>query len=91
MIRSPGQACNERLPDISHELRLPLARLSVALELSREGANATMSTHLARMEHEIERLNQRIGQLLALSSMEAAERLDKFERLSQRLQISIHQ
>jgi two-component system sensor histidine kinase CpxA len=70
------------LRDVSHELRSPLARLSLALELAREDADSTMSTHLDRIERETERLNQLIGQLLTLSSMEAAESLDKPERFS---------
>jgi two-component system sensor histidine kinase CpxA len=70
------------LRDVSHELRSPLARLSVALELSREDADPTMSTHLDRIERETGRLNQLIGQLLSLSSMEATESLGKFERIS---------
>ena len=41
-----------------------------------------MSTHLDRIERETERLNQLIGQLLTLSSMEAAESPGKFERVS---------
>jgi signal transduction histidine kinase len=73
------------LRDVSHELRSPMARLSVALELSREDADPTMSTHLDRIERETERLNQLIGQLLSLSSMEAVESLDKFERVSLKL------
>jgi two-component system sensor histidine kinase CpxA len=72
------------LRDVSHELRSPLARLSVALELSREDADATMNTHLDRIERETGRLNQLIGQLLTLSSMEAAEDLGKFEPVSLR-------
>jgi len=70
------------LRDVSHELRSPLARLSVALELSREDADVTMNTHLNRIERETERLNQLIGQLLTLSSMEATEGLDKIESVS---------
>jgi two-component system sensor histidine kinase CpxA len=70
------------LRDVSHELRSPLARLSLALELAREDADPTMNTHLNRIEREAERLNQLIGQLLTLSSMEAAETLDKPERVS---------
>jgi two-component system sensor histidine kinase CpxA len=72
------------LRDVSHELRSPLARLSVALELSREDADSTMNSHLDRIQRETERLNQLIGQLLTLSSMEAAESLGKSERLSLR-------
>jgi two-component system sensor histidine kinase CpxA len=56
--------------DVSHELRSPLARLSVALELAREEAPAAMSEHLQRIEREAGRLNLLIGQLLRLSSME---------------------
>ena len=70
------------LRDVSHELRSPLARLSVALELAREDAAPEMSTHLNRIERETERLNQLIGQLLTLSSMEALERQDSFESVS---------
>ena len=70
------------LRDVSHELRSPLARLSVALELSREDADSTMATHLDRIQRETERLNQLIGQLLTLSSMEATEDVQRFEPVS---------
>jgi two-component system, OmpR family, sensor histidine kinase CpxA len=70
------------LRDVSHELRSPLARLSVALELAREDASAQMAKHLDRMERESEKLNQLIGQLLTLSSMEAIENIDRFEPVS---------
>ena len=70
------------LRDVSHELRSPLARLSLATELAREDADPTMGTHLDRIEREAERLNLLIGQLLTLSSMEAAESLEKPERVS---------
>ena len=70
------------LRDVSHELRSPLARASVALELARDDADSTMTTHLDRIQRETERLNQLIGQLLALSSMEANEEEVGFERIS---------
>jgi two-component system sensor histidine kinase CpxA len=70
------------LRDVSHELRSPLARLSVALELAREDAEPTRAAHLDRIERETERLNLLIGQLLSLSSMEALERVENFEPLS---------
>ncbi len=67
--------------DVSHELRSPLARLSVALELAREEAPPAMMGHLQRIEREAARLNLLIGQLLRLSSMEstnASSHMDKF-------------
>lgn len=70
------------LRDVSHELRSPLARLSVALELAREDAEPTMTAHLERIERETKVLNQLIGQLLTLSSMEAIERIANFEPFS---------
>lgn len=60
------------LRDVSHELRSPLARLSVALELTREDAPAGMLENLERIEREAGRLNALIGQLLRLSSIESA-------------------
>jgi two-component system, OmpR family, sensor histidine kinase CpxA len=59
------------LRDVSHELRSPLARLSVGLELAREEAPPSMMLHLERIEREAGRLNLLIGQLLRLSSMES--------------------
>jgi two-component system, OmpR family, sensor histidine kinase CpxA len=70
------------LRDVSHELRSPLARLSVALELAREDASEEMTAHLDRIERETARLNQLIGQLLTLSSMEAAEETEDYGRVS---------
>jgi two-component system, OmpR family, sensor histidine kinase CpxA len=70
------------LRDVSHELRSPLARLTVALELAREDEDPEMAAHLERIEREAESLNQLIGQLLTLSSMEAMEKVTNFEQLS---------
>ena len=75
------------LRDVSHELRSPLARLSVALELSREdasiaGPNPNREKHLDRIEREANKLNQLIGQLLTLSSIEAREDTSTFKAVS---------
>ena len=70
------------LRDVSHELRSPLSRLSVALELAREDAAPELNEHLARIEREAERLNQLIGQLLTLSSLEARENTSTFKPVS---------
>ena len=58
------------LGDISHELRSPLARLNVALELARQRAGEDAATALQRIEREAETLNEMIGQLLALTRLE---------------------
>ncbi len=58
------------LRDISHELRSPLARLGVALDLARKRAGDEASGALSRIEREAVRLNEMIGQLLSLSRWE---------------------
>ncbi len=64
--------------DISHELRSPLARLSVALGLARREAPPSTVAALDRIERETERLNEMIGELLTLSLLESgSERFDK--------------
>ena len=69
------------LRDVSHELRSPLARLSVALELAREDGDPAITKHLERIEREAGTLNQLIGQLLTLSSMEALEKVENLAPL----------
>ncbi|HKD82098.1 MAG TPA: ATP-binding protein [Candidatus Angelobacter sp.] len=64
------------LADISHELRSPLARLTVALELARNNTNSKGTAALDRIELESERVNKLVGQLLALTRLESgAERV----------------
>lgn len=58
------------IQDISHELRSPLARLGVALGLVRKKAGANLNAPLDRIELETERLNELIGQLLSLTTLE---------------------
>jgi len=59
------------LGDISHELRSPLARLSVALELARAKAGPEAASAMARIERESGRMNALIGELMTLSRLEA--------------------
>jgi two-component system sensor histidine kinase CpxA len=61
------------LRDVSHELRSPLARLRVALELARDRAGAGAGEALDRIEHEAARLDELIGQLLLLERLEAGQ------------------
>jgi two-component system sensor histidine kinase CpxA len=58
------------LKDVSHELRSPLARLSVALGLARQKSSHDAEAALARIELEADRLNQLIQRLLTISRLE---------------------
>jgi two-component system sensor histidine kinase CpxA len=56
------------LADISHELRSPLARLGVAVELARSGPNPAAA--LDRIQKESDRLNSLVGELLQVTRAE---------------------
>jgi signal transduction histidine kinase len=56
------------LQDISHELRSPLARLGVAVELARGGGDPTLA--LNRVEREADRLNTLVGELIQVTRAE---------------------
>ena len=77
-IESLVTSQRQLLGDISHELRSPLARLSVALGLARQRTGEEARSALDRIEREAERLNQLIGQLLTLTRLESgAEEVEK--------------
>jgi len=67
------------LKDVSHELRSPLARLSVALGLARQRTASTVDPEVApelesalnRIEMEADRLNQLIQRLLTIARLES--------------------
>ncbi len=63
------------LADISHELRSPLARLTVALGLTRLHANPEAASGLDRIELEAGRLNTLIESLLRLARLEGGSEL----------------
>lgn len=56
--------------DVSHELRSPLTRLAVALELTREQAPSELHPFLERIGKEAYRLNHLIEQILTLARLE---------------------
>jgi two-component system sensor histidine kinase CpxA len=65
------------IQDISHELRSPLARLTIATELVRRQGSTVAASTLDRIEKETAALNEMISQVLELtrveSNMEAVE------------------
>jgi signal transduction histidine kinase len=64
--------------DVSHELRSPLARLNVALELAKAKSNGDTNNLLNRIEREGKQLNDMISQILTLSKLESqSETIEK--------------
>lgn len=58
------------LQDISHELRSPLARLQIAIELGRKKASQLAEVEFCRMEVECLRLNTLIGEILEFARLD---------------------
>ncbi|HEY8011683.1 MAG TPA: ATP-binding protein [Rudaea sp.] len=56
--------------DVSHEMRSPLARLQVALELARAQTHGDAKVQIERIELESHRLEEMIAQAIQLSRME---------------------
>ncbi len=65
------------LADVSHQLRSPLTRLNLALGLARDQVSFATIEHLDRIEHETDRLNKLIGQLLTLARVESGVDLEQ--------------
>lgn len=64
--------------DVSHELRSPLARMNVALEIAKQKSNGDTLPILDRIELESNRLNEMISRLLTLARLETGS--PEFER-----------
>ena len=69
-IQSLMNSQQRLLHDISHELRSPLTRLRIALELARQSEEPEARWALDRIEHESDRLNDLIGQLITLARLD---------------------
>lgn len=64
------QSKERLLQDISHELRSPLARLNIAIELARTKTKQLACSELNRMEMECIRLNVLISEILEFARLE---------------------
>lgn len=73
------QSANQRLlRDVSHELRSPLARLNVALEIARNKGSGHIESEINRIQLESERLETLVNDVLGLlrESSETSSGLD---------------
>lgn len=70
------------LSDVSHELRSPLARSAVALELARLDAVPEQEEYLDRIELENQRLNELIEDLLNMARLETLDNHTSWQRIN---------
>ena len=70
-IEALVNAQRDLLGDVSHELRSPLARLTVALGLLEHASPEEVSEYANRIGIEAERLDKMIGQLLTLTRIDS--------------------
>jgi two-component system sensor histidine kinase CpxA len=73
-LQSLVLAKEQLLQDISHELRSPIARLQIALELAKSKTNDLAKEELERIELESIRLNELIGEILSLAKLNSQTR-----------------
>ena len=78
-LQTMQQANRRLLRDVSHELRSPLARLSVAVEIARKKGADNIRSELDRIELEAERLESLVNDVLGLlrESSEHSPRQDE--------------
>lgn len=71
------------LADISHEIRSPLQRMDVALTLARKDAGDDLCQYLDRVELEMDRINEMVGELLTLTRAETIAEAPESVRLDE--------
>jgi two-component system sensor histidine kinase CpxA len=71
------QAQRRFIVDVSHEIKSPLARLSLAAALARRSAGANADAQFDRLEREIETASSLVRELQVLSSLETAASLER--------------
>ena len=69
------------LRDVSHEFRSPLARIRMALALAERKASKSSQSDLLRIERETERLDELVGEVMALARLRS-QPIAKTERIA---------
>jgi signal transduction histidine kinase len=70
-VEAAMKAQQRLIGDISHEIKSPLARLSIALGLARRSAKSDAPKQFDRMEGEIENISALASELLTLARLDA--------------------
>ena len=68
------RAQQDLLANVSHELRTPLARMRVALDLAAEGDSAMAREALGEIAHDLDELEQLVGDVLANGRLVGGDR-----------------
>jgi two-component system sensor histidine kinase CpxA len=71
-VAASMQAQQRFIGDVSHEIKSPLARLSMALGLARREAGEAAGPRFDRMERELETVSRLVRELLVLSSLQGS-------------------
>ena len=69
------------LRDVSHELRSPLTRAHLALQLAKARSSDSARSYLDRIELETEKLNDLVSQLMSLTFMEMSSGITHLEEI----------
>lgn len=85
-IESLVSSQRQLISDVSHELRSPLARLIVAMDLARERKGNDPA--FERMEKDFERLNEMVGRLLTVARLDASNASVQMKILNLRVLVS---
>ncbi len=71
-VAASMQAQQRFIGDVSHEIKSPLARLSLALGLARREADETAAPRFDRMERELDTVSRLVRELLMLASLQGS-------------------
>jgi signal transduction histidine kinase len=71
-LKAAVEAQKRLIGDISHEIKSPLARLSMALGLARRTASLEIVRHFDRMETEVSNVSALVSELLTLARLDRA-------------------
>lgn len=71
-VAASMEAQQRFIGDVSHEIKSPLARLSLALGLARREAGAAAGPRFDRMERELDTVSRLVRELLVLSSLQGS-------------------